>query len=157
MCNKGAILPAILRAKEPPPQRNNPVGTSEDRPDQERIVIHTISGGPHPADRSWAEMRRYGMSLKGEGGHVHTVAEGPPTKRRERINISFNDDDLIGRQYPHVDPMVITARVGPAEVRRILVDTGSSVNILFKHAFDKMKLSMKDVNPCELRQAAPRF
>ena len=94
-------------------------------------------------------MRRHGMSLKEEGGHVHTVTEGPPTKRRERINISFNDDDLVGRQYPHVDPMVITARVGPAEVRRILVDTGSSVNILFKHAFDKMKLSMKDVNPCD--------
>ena len=132
-----------------PPRRNNQDGTSEDLPNQERIIIHTISGGPHLADRSWAEMRRYGMSLKGEEGYVHTVTEERPTKRRERVNISFNDEDLVGRQYPHVDPMVITARIGPAEVFRILVDTGSSVNILFKHAFNKMKLSMKDVNPCD--------
>jgi len=47
-----------------------------------------------------------------------------------------------------MDPMVISARFGPTEVFRILVDTRSSVNILFKHAFDRMKLSMKDVSPC---------
>jgi len=44
--------------------------------------------------------------------------------------------------------MVISAWFGPAEVFRILVDTGCSINILFKHAFNKMILSMKDVTPC---------
>jgi len=60
----------------------------------------------------------------------------------------FNDNDLEGRQYPHTDPMVISAWFGPAEVFRFLVDTGSSVNILFKHAFNKMRLSMKDMTAC---------
>jgi len=60
----------------------------------------------------------------------------------------FNDNDLEGRQYPHIDPMVISAWFGLAEIFRILVDMGISVNILFKHAFNKMRVSMKDVTPC---------
>jgi len=38
--------------------------------------------------------------------------------------------------------------IGSVGVFRILVDTGSSINILFKHAFNKIRLSMKDVTPC---------
>jgi len=93
-------------------------------------------------------MERYGRSLRNEEGYVHSVTEGRCSKRTERQHIVFNDSDLEGRQYPHIDPMVISAWLGPAEVFRILVDTGSSVNILFKHAFNKVRLSMKYVTPC---------
>jgi len=90
-------------------------------------------------------MDHYGRSLRNEEGYVHSVTEGRCSKRIKRQDIVFNDNDLEGRQYPHIDPMVISAWLGPAEMFRILVDTGSSVNILFKHAFSKMRLSMKDV------------
>ena len=115
---------------------------------QEKIVVHTISGGPHIADRSWAEMERYGKSLRNAEGYVNSIMEERHPKRKESDDIVFSRRDLEGRQYPHMDPMVISAWFGPAKVFRILIDTGSSVNILFKHAFDKMKLSMKDVSPC---------
>ena len=29
-----------------------------------RLVINTISGGPHPADRSWREMESYASSIR---------------------------------------------------------------------------------------------
>jgi len=94
-------------------------------------------------------MEHYGRTLRNEEGYVHSVTGGQCSKRKEKQDIVFNDNDLEGRQYPHIDPMVISAWFGPAKLFRILVDTGSSVNILFKHAFNKMRLSMKDVTPCK--------
>lgn len=64
------------------------------------------------------------------------------TTRRELGVTAFDDNDLQEKQYSHTDPIVITTMLGRAEVHIILVDNGSSVNILFKDAFDKMRLSM---------------
>jgi len=93
-------------------------------------------------------MECYRRSLRNEEGYVHSVIEGRYCKQKEKQYIVFNDNDLEGRQYPHIDPMVISAWFGPAEVLRILVNTGCSINILFKQAFNKMRLYMKDVTQC---------
>jgi len=93
-------------------------------------------------------MEKYGKSLKNVDGYIHSVTEKRYPKRRETKDIIFNEDDQEGRQYPHTDPMVISAWFGPTEVFRVLIDSRSSVNILFKHTFNKMKLSMKDVTLC---------
>lgn len=34
------------------------------------------------------------------------------------------------------------------KVKRCLVDTGSSVDIIYKFSFDRMKLSNNDLKPC---------
>ena len=39
--------------------------------------------------------------------------------------------------------------IGPSLVHKMLVDNGSSVNILFKNAFKQMRLEAKDLKPCE--------
>ena len=36
-------------------------------------------------------------------------------------------------------------------MKRILVDSGSSVNILFKRAYDQMKMEAADLKPCQSR------
>ena len=43
--------------------------------------------------------------------------------------------------------MVITARISDYIVERILVDQGSSTNILFKDCFDRLKLTTADLQP----------
>jgi len=46
-------------------------------------------------------------------------------------DIVFRDRDSDGLLSPTVDPMVVTVGIGPAIVRKVLVDTGASVNVLF--------------------------
>ena len=64
-------------------------------------------------------------------------------------NIVFRSRDDSGIQAPTEDPLVITTAIGPALVHKVLVDNGSSVNILFKKAFEQMRLEAKDLKPCE--------
>ena len=52
----------------------------------------------------------------------------------EKVVITFSEEDLPS--YPNFsDPLVITAQVGEWEMRRILVDPGSSSEILYKRVF----------------------
>ena len=52
--------------------------------------------------------------------------------------ITFSDLDLEGCQHPHDDPMVIRAVVANKTIHRLLVDNGSSADIIFASTFDKM-------------------
>ena len=53
-------------------------------------------------------------------------------------SITFSDSDLEGFQHPHEDPLVIRAVVANKTIHRVLVDNGSSEDIIFASAFDKM-------------------
>ncbi|VFQ83943.1 unnamed protein product, partial [Cuscuta campestris] len=46
----------------------------------------------------------------------------------------------------HNDPLVITMDINGADVARVLVDTGSSVNVLYLDAFKKLKLDRPGIN-----------
>jgi hypothetical protein len=53
--------------------------------------------------------------------------------------ISFSDADLVGVALPHTDPLVIKVRIDVQNVKRVLVDTGSDLDVIYKNLFDKMK------------------
>ena len=48
--------------------------------------------------------------------------------------------DLKLRDYPHIDAMVIETNLASWAVTRILVDIGSSTDILFASTFDNIRL-----------------
>ncbi|GAV65650.1 LOW QUALITY PROTEIN: hypothetical protein CFOL_v3_09164, partial [Cephalotus follicularis] len=50
--------------------------------------------------------------------------------------ITFSEVDYEGVRLPHDDPMVVTLLVELFTMKRILIDSGSSADILYKHAFD---------------------
>ena len=54
--------------------------------------------------------------------------------------ITFSDSNLEGCQHPHDDPLVIRAIVVNKTIHRVLVDNGSSADIIFASAFDKMDI-----------------
>ena len=61
--------------------------------------------------------------------------------------ITFSDSNLEGCQHPHDDPLVIRAVVANKTIHRVLVDNGSSTNIIFAVAFDKMGIGRERLEP----------
>ena len=67
--------------------------------------------------------------------------------RRLDTSITFSNSDLEGCQHPHDDPLVIRAVVANKTVHRVLVDNGSSADIIFALAFDKMDIGRAKLEP----------
>ncbi|XP_072084367.1 uncharacterized protein [Arachis hypogaea] len=61
------------------------------------------------------------------------------------LTISFTKEDRQGITPEHDDPVVITMILVNAHLHRTLVDQGSSADILFKLAFDKLGLEEKEL------------
>jgi hypothetical protein len=52
-------------------------------------------------------------------------------------------------QLPHSDALVVTLRIGEFDVKRILIDPGSSVKIMYESLFKGLGLEKKDLNLVE--------
>lgn len=59
--------------------------------------------------------------------------------------IIFTDHDLEGVQLPHSDALVVTMRVGNFDVKRILIDPGSSAEIMYDSLFKGLGLKHEDL------------
>ncbi|XP_012848582.1 PREDICTED: uncharacterized protein LOC105968491 [Erythranthe guttata] len=99
--------------------------------------IHTIFGGPMGGDsnRSRRAHLRELQELRGELAMMYRVSIAPP--------ITFGIEDETGIQQPHNDALVITAMVANYDVARILVDTGSSADIIYYECFKQMRLNFE--------------
>uniref|UniRef100_A0A2N9GWW3 RNase H type-1 domain-containing protein n=1 Tax=Fagus sylvatica TaxID=28930 RepID=A0A2N9GWW3_FAGSY len=76
------------------------------------------------------------------------MAPGP--LRKESVEeIVFNNQDLEGVQLPHSDALVITLRIGEFDVKRVLIDPGSSVEIMYESLFRGLGLRKKDLSGAE--------
>jgi hypothetical protein len=74
----------------------------------------------------------------------------PSPLRKESVEeIVFNNQDFEGVQLPHSDALVITLRIGEFDVKRILIDPGSSVEIMYESLFRGLGLGKKDLSRTE--------
>ena len=62
-------------------------------------------------------------------------------------SITFSDSDLEGCQHPHEYPLVVRAVVANKTVHRVLIDSGSSADIIFASTFDKMGIGIEKLEP----------
>ena len=118
------------QAQPPPPRQPTPA-----QHQQPLGEIHVISGGFVGGGESISSRKAHLRSIRsGEVLEVQAVSKLP----RVDTAITFSDSDLEGCQHPHDDPMVIRAVVANKTIHRILVDNGSSTDIIFASTFDKM-------------------
>lgn len=68
------------------------------------------------------------------------IENNRPQDGRSVEPITFTQKDAFGLHYPHCDALVVKAIVVQKGLTYMLVDNGSSVNILFTATFDKMKV-----------------
>ena len=66
--------------------------------------------------------------------------------------MSFNEVDARGVKQPHNDLLVIMLNIEGFNTKRILVDNGSSADIIYLPAFQQLKLDPKRLRPFESPQ-----
>jgi hypothetical protein len=70
----------------------------------------------------------------------HVGVQGPFIKSKwSHIPITFSQEDLQLKDYPHNDAMVISCVIKGFMVHNVLVDTGSAADIIFAKAFRQMQ------------------
>ena len=59
--------------------------------------------------------------------------------------LSFLNEDKVGTLQPHDDALVVTLRIGGYDVKRVLVDQGSGVEIMYPNLFKRLKVRFEDL------------
>ena len=81
---------------------------------------------------------------------VNSVHRMPPLKQRQKDqDILFSEEEARGVKQPHDDPLVIMLMIEGFNTRRVLVDNGSSADIIYLSAFQQLKLDPKRLHPFE--------
>ena len=94
-------------------------------------------------ESSSARKAHFRSIRSGEVMEVQVVSKLP----RLDTAITFSDSDLEGCQHPHDDPLVIREVMANKTIHRVLVDNGSSIDIIFASAFDKMGFEREKLEP----------
>ena len=103
-----------------------------------------ISGGfTSGGESSSARKAHVHNIISGETLEVQAVSELP----RLDTTITFSDSGMEGFQHPHDDLLVIRAVMANKTVHNILIDNGSSTDIIFASAFDEMGIGREKLEP----------
>ena len=78
-----------------------------------------------------------------------STGDSPPNSKRGRLEarlaLSFSDKDKVGTLQPHDDALVVTLKIGVYDVKKVLVDQGSGVEIMYPNLFKRLKLRPEDL------------
>ena len=96
-----------------------------------RVIIGGTSAGQSSKSRK--------MYLK-VVQNVQLSRQSPRTSRADKLAITFTDEDAGRIHHPYDDAIVITLLIVDYITRKVLVDNGSSANILYYPAFQQMRL-----------------
>ncbi|XP_072071786.1 uncharacterized protein [Arachis hypogaea] len=111
-------------------------------PAQPRGIINCILGGyAGGGHTSSARKRTYRAML------AVTDAPKVPQSIQDFPEMTFRSTDFNHTDANYDDPVVISVQLGDLIVRKVLLDPGSSADVLFFTTFEKMKLSNNILQP----------
>ncbi|KAG7568071.1 Retrotransposon gag domain [Arabidopsis thaliana x Arabidopsis arenosa] len=123
-------------ASNPPEKNHKPNGPGT--PNTPKKMIDVIMGGSKLCRDSIRSIKRHKKSAAIQTAVGFQSNEQTPS-------ISFDNSDTQGLTGPHDDALVITLDVANFEVTRCLIDTGSSVDLIFLSTLQRMGISKADI------------
>ena len=79
--------------------------------------------------------------------NVQLTGSVPKIARRESLVIGFSEEDARRLQHPHDDALVVSIRIEDYNMHKVLVDNGSSTDILYYPAFQHMGIGRERLIP----------
>ncbi|XP_070015783.1 uncharacterized protein [Nicotiana sylvestris] len=101
------------------------------KPPSPKRTVNVISGGKEINGVTYTVANKISKVTVTHGKRVRHVLE--------EESITFNDADADGVLTPHNDALVISLLVHDAKVKRVLIDSGSSVNIILLRVLNEMQ------------------
>ncbi|KAJ1404086.1 hypothetical protein SESBI_26823 [Sesbania bispinosa] len=105
-----------------------------------RGVVTTIAGGFTGGGETSSARRRYARQ-------VMTIQTDLQVQGANHPTITFTNDDFQGIQPHQDDPMVIEVLMAKYRVQRVLIDQGSSADVLYWSTFEKLQLPKECLLP----------
>ena len=96
--------------------------------------IQTIHGGFGSGGCSNSSRKKHAQEVKGQEEEKVYNLFAPMTE--VVLSITFINKDLRGLHLPHDDALVISSNIANFNIQKILIDNGSSTDILFILVFD---------------------
>uniref|UniRef100_A0A2N9F216 Uncharacterized protein n=1 Tax=Fagus sylvatica TaxID=28930 RepID=A0A2N9F216_FAGSY len=128
-----------------PPQARPQRPPVEDHPRPPMGEIHMINGGMAAGGTSRSSRKAYARQIH----NVLVTQKANKTLRLEDLPITFTEEDARKVVHPHDDALVVTLEIPGYSTRRILIDNGSSVDIIYLTAFQQMRIGKDQLRPIE--------
>ncbi|XP_030970180.1 uncharacterized protein LOC115990492 [Quercus lobata] len=71
--------------------------------------------------------------------------ESKRSKNGNSLVLGFLDEDKIGTIQSHDDALVVTLRIGGFDMKRVLVDPGSAVEVMYPDLYKGLNLKLEDL------------
>ena len=75
----------------------------------------------------------------------HGYQEYKKAKKIASPMLGFSNEDKVGIIQPHDDTLVVTLKIGGYDVRRVLVDQGSAVEMMYPELYKGLNLKPEDL------------
>jgi hypothetical protein len=131
-----------------PPQARPQRPLVEDRPRPPMGEIHMINGGMAAGGTSRSSRKAYARQIH----NVLVTQKANKTPRLEDLPITFTEEDARKVVHPHDDALVVTLEIAGYSTRRVLIDNGSSADIIYLTAFQQMRIGKDQLRPIETPQ-----
>ncbi|KAJ9544839.1 hypothetical protein OSB04_024546 [Centaurea solstitialis] len=107
-------------------------------------VVNCITGGSEVCGLTYSAAKRHARDGPDERP-IPDEVKSKAEKELETMTITFDKDDNQGVHHKHHDALVIQLTIGNCSTKRILIDGGSSANVIFADTLKVMGIEREEI------------